>query len=189
MISLLAVLLLSCTGKTNPDTTTPKPPPQAMKNDGSLQLTTPSDTEILMERIFNAPPELVYKVMTDPELLQHWYGPEMVQYVSSQMDVRVGGSYAHTFKAPDGSLMTQAGEYKEVVPGKKIVFTERWVEMGTPDMLVTSHFYPEGEGQTRLHALLSFPSKEVRDAVLQSGMEDGAAETYTRLATYLASVQ
>ncbi len=90
---------------------------------------TPQSSDKLsleIRRIINAPPDRVYAAWTDPAQLKHWFGPEFVQTHDFVADVRVGGEYRWDLTSPEGERMTVRGEYRELVPGKKIVFTWKW---------------------------------------------------------------
>lgn len=159
-----------------------------MKNTGTLQVTTPSDREITLTRVFDAPRSLVFDALTKPELLKRWFGPRGWSLVVCEVDLRVGGRWRFRLRGPDGREMGMSGVYREIVPPERDVHTERFDDMPEGgEALVTGVLVEEG-GKTTLTSTVLSPSKEVRDAVLKSGMEHGAAETYDRLAEYLATV-
>jgi uncharacterized protein YndB with AHSA1/START domain len=156
-----------------------------MKNTGTLKVTTPTDTEIVLTRVFDAPRAMVYDAFTKPELLKRWFGPRGWSLVVCEVDLRVGGTWRFVLRGPDGKEMGMSGVYREVAPPDRSVHTESYDDY-PGESLVTAVFV-ERDGKTTLTATVDYGSKEVRDAVLNSGMEHGAAETYDKLAELLAS--
>jgi len=157
-----------------------------MKNTGTLKVETRGDREIVMTRVFDAPRELVFRALTTPELLKRWFGPHGWTLTECEVDLRVGGAWRFVSKGPGGRTMGMRGVYREIVPTERIVYTESfddWAEQGSA--LITTTLV-ERDGRTTLTCVSLAPSREIRDAVIQSGMEHGAAETYDRLADMLA---
>lgn len=157
-----------------------------MKNTGTLKVETRGEREIVMTRVFDAPRELVFRALTTPELLKRWFGPHGWNLIECEIDLRVGGAWRFLSKGPDGRTMGMCGVYREIVPSERIVYTEsfdEWAQQGSA--LITTTLV-ERDGRTTLTVVSLAPSREVRDAVIQSGMEHGAAETYDRLADMLA---
>jgi uncharacterized protein YndB with AHSA1/START domain len=160
-----------------------------MKNAGTLQVTTPSDREIVLTRDFDAPRSLVFEAMAKPELLKRWLlGPPGWAMVECASDLRVGGAFRHVWRRADGTEMSMQGVYREVVPPERIVRTESFAfgcdaqageQVGT--LVLT-----EQDGRTMLTLTVLYPSKEARDATIASGMERGVAASYDRLADLLA---
>jgi len=160
-----------------------------MKNTGTLKVETRGDREIVMTRVFDAPRELVFKALTTPELLKRWFGPHGWTLTECEVDLRVGGAWRFLSKGPDGRTMGMRGVYREIVPPERIQYTEsfdEWVEQGSA--LITTTL-AERDGRTTLTCVSLAPSREVRDAVIRTGMEHGAAETYDRLADTLHSLR
>jgi len=159
-----------------------------MKNTGTLQVTTPSDREILMTRVFDAPRHLVFEAFTRPELLKRWFGPRGHNLTVCEVDFRVGGRWRFVIRDPDGNDMGMRGVYREIDAPVRIVHTESFD--GSSDgreAIVTTVFTQQG-GKTTVRITVLSPSKAVRDAVIASGMEHGAAETYDKLAELLAAM-
>ena len=156
-----------------------------MKNTGTLIVTTPSDREIVLTRIFDAPRHLVFEAFTKPELLKRWFGPRGWSLVVCEVDLRVGGGFRFVMRGPDGTDMGMRGVYREIVPPERCVHNESFDDY-PGESLVTSVFVEQG-GKTTFTATVLYPSKEVRDLVIQSGMEHGAAECYDKLAELLAT--
>ena len=156
-----------------------------MKNTGTLKVTTPSDREIVLTRVFDAPRQMVFDAFSKPELLKRWFGPRGWSLVVCEVDLQVGGGFRFVMRGPDGKEMGMRGVYREIVPPERSVHMESFDDY-PGESQVTAVFVEQG-GRTTLTATVLCPSKEVRDAVLQSGMEHGAAESYDRLAELLAS--
>lgn len=156
-----------------------------MKNTGTLKVTTPSEREIVLTRVFDAPRRLVFDALTKPELLKRWFGPRGHNLVVCEVDLRVGGTWRFVLRSPDGKDMGMRGVYREIVPPDRSVHTESFDDF-PGEALVTANLV-ERDGKTTLTGTVLYPSQEIRDAVIKSGMEHGAAEGYDRLAELLAS--
>ena len=153
----------------------------------ALKITTPSDREVVMTRVFDAPRRLVFDALTRPDLLRRWYGPRGWSLVLCEVDLRVGGSWRFVSRRPDGREIGQHGVYREIRSPERLVNTESWEDWNPGELLATAVLV-EQEGRTTLTNTLLFPSQEVRDALIKSGMTSGAAETYDKLAECLASL-
>jgi uncharacterized protein YndB with AHSA1/START domain len=158
-----------------------------MKNTGTLKVATPTDREIVMTRVFDAPRHLVWDAFTKPELLKRWFGPRGWSMVVCEVDLRVGGGFRFVLRSPDGKEMGMRGVYCEIVAPERSVHMESFDDY-PGESQVTGAFVEQG-GQTTLIATVLYPSQEVRDIVIKSGMEHGAAESYDKLAELLASVE
>jgi len=157
-----------------------------MKNTGTLEVTMPTEREIVLTRVFDAPRSLVFDAMTRPELLRRWFGPRGWSLVVCEVDLKVGGAWRFVLRGPDGTEMGMRGVYREIVPPERSVHTESFDDF-PGESLVTTTLVEQG-GKTRLTGTVLYPSQEIRDMVIKSGMEHGAAETYDKLAEYLASI-
>jgi len=148
----------------------------------SLEITTPSDNEIVMTRVFDAPRELVFEAMTKPEHVRRWWGPRKHTCVVCEIDFRVGGTWRYVLRTSDGRDVEFTGIYHEIVPPERMVGTECYVEprFGNPQWQTTLTL-EEFDGKTKMTNRVLHPSKEQRDANLNSGMESGASETFDRL--------
>ncbi len=166
-----------------------------------LNVTTPTDLEIVMTREFDAPRQLVWDAMTRPELMRRWmFMPPGWTWAECEMDVRVGGKFRWAWNGHDGAIaMTISGEHREVNPPAKIVHTER-MEMGPGQSdcgpscdnnevweLLSTLELTEVAGRTRMRMTLLFPSKQARDAAVASGMEHGMAAGYDSLDVFFIS--
>jgi uncharacterized protein YndB with AHSA1/START domain len=156
-----------------------------MKNTESLQVTLPSDLEIAMTRVFDAPRHLVFEAFSKPELLKRWFGPRGWTLAVCEVDLRVGGGFRFVLRGPDGREMGMRGVYREIDAPVRSVHMESFDDF-PGESQVTATFV-EDSGKTTMTAVVLYPSKEVRDAVLKSGMEHGAAESYDKLAEMLTS--
>ena len=154
-----------------------------------LSITTPTDHQILITRAFDAPRQRVFDAWTKPELLRRWYGPRNYRLVTCDVDLRVGGAWRYVLRAPDGTDMELLGVYREIVVPELLVTTERNVDCEAgegAETIVTTRF-TEHDSRTVVTSCITYPSTQLRDAVLRSGMERGVAEAYDRLADELAS--
>jgi uncharacterized protein YndB with AHSA1/START domain len=155
-----------------------------MLNTGTLKVTTPSDREIAMTRVFDAPREMVFDAFSKPELLKRWFGPRGWSLAVCEVDFRVGGGFRFVLRGPDGTEMGMRGVYREIVRPERSVHIESFDDF--PGESIVTAVMTEDEGKTTFTATVAYPSQEVRDAVIKSGMEHGAAESYDRLAEVLA---
>ena len=151
-------------------------------NSDTFAVSTPSDLEIGMTRLFDAPRHLVFEAMTKPEHIRRWWGNLGAGYSVPvcEVDLRQGGRWRFVNRTPKGEDVEFYGEYREIAPPDRLVFTEIFAPFPDAESLVTSIFSEEN-GKTRLTVRVRYPSVEVRDMVLQSGMERGAAISYDRL--------
>ena len=150
-----------------------------------IAVTTPSDTEIVMTRTFNAPRELVFDAHSSCEHMSHWWGPRKYEFADCEIDFRVGGTWRIVQRGPDGEIPAFRGEYLEIVRPERLVWTFGWD--GAPGQSGPEEMtFEERDGVTTLTTRSVFPSAVERDAVMQSGMLEGAVETYERLEEYLA---
>ena len=157
-----------------------------MKNTGTLKVTTPTDREIVMTRVFDAPRHLVFDAFTKPELLKRWFGPHGWSLVVCEVDLRVGGTFRFVLRGPDGAEMGMSGVYREILPPERSVHMESFDDYPGESQVTT--IFTEQGGKTTLTATVLYESQEIRDAVLKSGMEHGAAESYDKLADLLGSI-
>jgi len=155
-----------------------------MRNTGTLKVTTPSDREIKMVRVFDAPRSMVFDAFTKCELLKRWFGPHGFSLSVCEGQFRPGGWWRFVVRGPDGSEMGMRGAIREWSAPERLVHVETFDDY-PGEALVTTTFVEE-RGKTTVTITLLYESKEIRDAVVQSGMEHGAAESYDRLNEYLA---
>jgi uncharacterized protein YndB with AHSA1/START domain len=158
-------------------------------NRDSFQVSTPSEQEIRMTRLFNAPRELVFEAMSKPEHVKQWWGRlgEGYSVPVCEIDLRVGGKWRFVNRHPQGEVCFY-GEYREISPPGRIVFTEIFEQYPDTVSVVTTELTQEGK-KTRLTATVKYPSQEVRDIVLSTGMEHGAGISYDRLEELVLELQ
>ena len=144
----------------------------AMTSSRSAKVTLPSDTQILIEREFDAPRHLVYRAYTEPELVRRWWTANRGEMTVAEIDLRVGGGWRYVMVTPDGFEVGFHGEYREIVPSQRIVSTEVYEAVPDAAALDTVTF-AERDGRTLLTILVEHERKEHRDAHIESGMEDG----------------
>ena len=157
------------------------------KMNDTTTLTMPSERELVITHEFNAPRQLVYEALTQPEHVKNWYGPRVMKMISCEIDLRVGGTWRFVVRAPEGSDHAFSGEYRELVPQERIVNTERYEPMAAHEYLATLTL-EERDGKTFLKNVLSYQSQADRDGHTASGMEPGMRETYERLDELLAAL-
>jgi uncharacterized protein YndB with AHSA1/START domain len=149
---------------------------------GSATVTLPSDLEILITRKFDAPAALVFKAYTTPELVKRWWGFHSSVWLVCEIDLRVGGSWRYVLVTADGFEVGFHGEYREIDPGRRIVTTEIYEgvpEEGEPpfyELTLTEH-----DGRTTLTQLVQCPNRQVRDMIVDSGMESGMQDSMDAL--------
>ena len=153
------------------------------------KLSLPSDREIVGSRIMDAPPELVFKAYTDPDLIPRWWGPRRYATTVNKMDLRPGGVWRFVHRAADGGEYAFNGVYREIVPPKRLVYTFNYEGAPGHEAVETVTFEEAEGGKTRMTDHLLFETREERDGMLNSGMEEGAAETIDRLAELLRELQ
>ena len=158
-----------------------------MKHRGTLNVATPTDREIVMTRAFNAPRGLVWDAYTSPNLLPRWMlGPDGWTMPVCEVDLRPGGEWHFVWRRSDGSEMGMRGAYKEITPPERLVSTESWGGQW-PETLNTLVLSEKG-GRTTITSTVLYPSKEARDAALQTGMKEGVSQSFDRLAECLRTM-
>lgn len=155
----------------------------------TLNVTTPSDLEIVVERTFDAPPDLVFDCFTKPEFVRRWLtGPDDWTMPTCDIDLRPEGKYRYVWEGPDGTQMGMTGTFHEITPPEKLVSTEVFDDgFGMGKMLVTALFQAEGKG-TKLRTVVLYQSKEERDAAVATGMTEGMGMSYTALDRLLSEL-
>jgi uncharacterized protein YndB with AHSA1/START domain len=146
--------------------------------------TMPSDREVVMTRVFDAPRALLWKAYTDPSLIQKWWGPRRYSTVVEKMDVRPGGVWRIVNRGVDGAEYWFNGVFSEVVKPERLVRTFEF-EGAPGHIMVETTTFDELEGKTNVTVTSLFKTKEDRDGMVASGMRDGATESMDRLAGLL----
>lgn len=155
----------------------------AVATSGTAKVTLPADDQLLISREFAAPKELLWKALTTPELVKRWWNAKRGEVTLAEIDLRVGGKWRSVMITEEGFEVAFHGEYREIVPNERIVSTEAYEGAPDPDDNATLNTttLSETEGRTTLTVHIQCPSKEVRDAILESGMEAGLQDAYDLL--------
>jgi uncharacterized protein YndB with AHSA1/START domain len=162
----------------------------AVKNVGKLRVTTPSDREIAMTRVFDAPRSLVFDAFTKPELLKRWLGVRGGwTFAVCEVDLKVGGAYRYVWRGPKGQEMGMGGVFREIVRPERVVCTEKFDESWYEGEAVDTMTFAERNGKTTATTTVLYVSKAVRDAVIKSPMDTGVAESYDKLDEVLVSTR
>jgi uncharacterized protein YndB with AHSA1/START domain len=153
------------------------------QNAGGLAVTTPTDREIVMTRVFDAPRRLVFEAFTKPEYLKRWLlGPPGWSMIVCEIDLKVGGKYRYVWrKDATAEEMGMGGVMREIVVPERLVSTEKFDDPWYAGEAIGTLVLTEQSGRTTLTQTLLYESREVRDGVLNSGMESGVAASYDRL--------
>jgi uncharacterized protein YndB with AHSA1/START domain len=159
-------------------------------NSDTFKVSTPSDREIRMTRLFDAPRQLVFDAMTKPEHVRRWWGclSEGHSVTVCEIDLRVGGAWRFVHRGPEGEYPAFYGVYKEIDAPGRLVYTEIFEPYPDGESLVTQ-ILTEENGKTRLDLTARYESLAVRDMVLKTGMEKGAAISYDRLDDLVIELQ
>jgi uncharacterized protein YndB with AHSA1/START domain len=159
-----------------------------MPNDSRTTVTAePGKREVIISQVFDAPRELVWKALTDPELMLQWGGPKEYAITIDKMDVRSGGKWRYVQRGPDGSASAFHGVYKTVTPPERLVDTWEWEGMPGQAALETITL-EEQNGATKVTTTEEFQTAEDRDRALQE-ISEGAVESGERLAELLTKMK
>jgi uncharacterized protein YndB with AHSA1/START domain len=154
---------------------------------GTAKVTLPTDEQILITRVFDAPKHLVYKAWTTPELVKRWWSGKRGAVTIAEIDLRVGGTWRYVMVAEGGFEVAFHGEFREIVPNERIISTEVYEGMPEGEAVNTLTFV-EAAGRTTLTILMQLGSKAERDAVIDSGMEGGMQESMDALEQVAISI-
>jgi uncharacterized protein YndB with AHSA1/START domain len=147
---------------------------------GSALVTLPSDKEILITRAFDAPAELVFDAWTTPDIVKRWWAGDRGEVIDAQIDLRTGGRWRWVMVANGGFEVVFSGEYREIDRPHLLVKTEIFELVPDAEALSTTTF-DESEGVTVMRIVARYPSKEHRDAAIESGMEGGLQTSLDQL--------
>jgi uncharacterized protein YndB with AHSA1/START domain len=168
---------------------------QRQSRKGSATVNITSDTDFVIERVFDAPAHLVYRAYTEPDLVKRWWGFESAEWVACDIDLRVDGTWRYvTRDTYEGQPIEVAfhGTYRELSAPTRIVHTEVFEGLPVPDpdafAAVDTVDFLEADGTTTLRILVHMPSKDARDGLLASGMETGMQHSYDRMEDVLATL-
>ena len=156
---------------------------EAMTHSGKAEVTLPADDQIKVVREFDAPANLVYRAVTEPELVKRWWGAQRGAMTVAEIDLRVGGKWRYVMDASTGQEVGFHGEFREIVPNVRIVQTEAYEGIPDPDESanVNTMTLVEADGRTTMELLIQCVNKESRDMQIASGMEEGMQESYDDL--------
>lgn len=159
-------------------------PMTTIQTDKTLQVTTPSEREVVVTRVFNAPANAVFDALTTPEVVSRWQGLDVCE-----IDLREGGAWRFVGRNPEGLSMTVSGSYVEVRRPRRLVQTMEVAadEECTETTAFTTTDLFEDQGKTTLTTTIVYPSREMRDEAIESGLERGIARRYGLLDKYLES--
>jgi uncharacterized protein YndB with AHSA1/START domain len=149
---------------------------------------SPDDLAIEMSRVFDAPRALVYEAHVKPEHIRQWWGWRSSTMTTCDLDARVGGKWRFVSREPDGNEYAFFGEFLEVVPPERLVWTFSFEGMPDAPPVVETFTFEERDGVTTLTARSVYASKEALEGMVATGMEEGARETWDRLAEYVSTM-
>jgi len=159
-----------------------------MSDAGKMLVTTPSDREVVVTRVFNAPRSLVFEAWTNPKYVPQWMlGPEGWTMPVCEIDLRAGGAWHFVWRQTSGTEMEMRGVYREITPPDRLVTTESW-GADWPET-VNTIVLREENGKTTMTLTILYPSKEARENALKAGMKEGMEMTFDRLEKHLLASQ
>ena len=161
---------------------------------GAATVTLPTDEQILITREFDAPKDLVYKAYTTPELVRQWWTAKRGRMTVVEIDLRVGGAWRYAMVTEDGSEVAFHGEYREIVPDERIVSTEVYEMPGAEPLPAADEplnivEFTEVDGRTTLSILVQCTTRELRDTIINSGMEDGLQDAMDLMEEVLTALR
>jgi uncharacterized protein YndB with AHSA1/START domain len=157
----------------------------AVASSNNAVVTLPTATQILIVREFGAPKHLLYRAYTEPDLIKRWWSGERGEVTSADADLRVGGTWRYVMIANEGYEVAFHGRFREITPNERLVTTEVFegvpIEDEDNDAPVNIVTFDEKDNRTTLTTLVECHTREVRDAIIESGMEGGMQEAMDRL--------
>jgi uncharacterized protein YndB with AHSA1/START domain len=161
-----------------------------MVSSGTATVELPTDEQILITREFDAPKHLVFKAYTTPELVKRWWSGQKGEVTIAEIDLRVGGKWRYVMVASQGFEVAFHGEYQEIVPDERLVSTEIYEipDQGDSPPTINTATFTEADGRTTLEVLVQCPTKELRDTIIDSGMESGMQGSFDALERVAASL-
>ena len=165
----------------------------AATSSGTAKVTLPADDQILITREFAAPKHLVWQAYTDPELVKRWWHANRGDVTVSEIDLQVGGKWRYVMIADGGQEVGFHGEYREIVPNERLVSTEVYEGIpqgdGPEQGTLNTATFTEEDGRTTLTILIDAPNQEIRDAIIESGMEAGLQDALDLLEQLASSLR
>jgi uncharacterized protein YndB with AHSA1/START domain len=158
---------------------------------GAAVVTLPTDTQIHITRDFDAPRHLIYRAWTTPELIKRWWHAKRGRATVADVDLRVGGKWRWVMVTDSGHEVAFHGEYREIVPNERLVYTEVFegVPGGDDEPAVVTVSLREEAGRTRLTEVVEVSSRKVRDAIIETGMEEGLQDALDLLEQVAVSLR
>jgi uncharacterized protein YndB with AHSA1/START domain len=159
----------------------------AVTSSGTAVVALPTDDQILITRDFAAPAHLVYKAVTTPELIKRWWSAKRGAVTVAEVDLQVGGKWRNVMETEDGFEVAFHGEYREIVPNRRLVSTEVYEMPGVDpkeadaNATINTVTMEESDGRTTMTVLIQCPSAEIRRMIIESGMEAGMQDAYDLL--------
>ncbi len=162
---------------------------EPMQTHSTFEVSTPTDREIVMTRVFNAPRATVFDAFTKPELIARWLlGPDGWSMPVCEVDLRPGGRYHYLWRNDAGDKeFGVSGVYREIVKPELVVHAERFDDPWYPGEALVTNVFVERDGRTNFTMTIAFESKEARDLAIETGMAHGVEASYDRLAGILAA--
>jgi uncharacterized protein YndB with AHSA1/START domain len=162
-----------------------------MVSSGTATVELPTDDQILITREFDAPRHLVFKAYTTPELVKRWWSAKRGEVKVAEIDLQVGGTWRYRSVTDDGFEVAFHGEYLEIVPNERLVSTEIYEipDQGDSPPTINTATFTEVDGRTTLTVLVQCPSKELRDTIIESGMEAGMQDAMDLLEEVAVSLR
>ncbi len=150
---------------------------------GSAVVTLPGETQIHVTREFNAPKDLVFRALTEPDLIARWWTARRGEAKAFDVDLRVGGDWRYVMVTPDGTEVAFHGTYREIVPNERLVYTEIFEMPGISDddATVNTVTLEESGGRTTMTSVTECHVAETRDTIIATGMEGGMQDAYDLL--------
>jgi uncharacterized protein YndB with AHSA1/START domain len=148
----------------------------------------PGSHELTMTRIFNAPRDLVFKVMTDPKQIPNWWGPRQYTTIVDKMEVKAGGLWRYIQRGKDGNEFAFHGVYHSIIAPERVIDTFEFEGMPGHVLMETLTLEALPDGKTKLIVSSVFQTVEDRDGMISSGMQDGSDASYDRLDEILTAL-
>jgi uncharacterized protein YndB with AHSA1/START domain len=154
-----------------------------MASSGSAVVTLPGETLIHVTRDFNAPKDLVYRALTEPDLIRRWWNAKRGEVTVCDVDLRAGGGWRYVMVTPDGREVAFHGTYQEIVPNERLVYTELFEMPGLTDddATVNTVTLEERDGRTTMTSVTDCGTAEARTMIIETGMEAGMQDAYDLL--------
>jgi len=160
---------------------------QSKAQTGVTNYTTPTENELVIVRVVNAPRKIVFDAWTSPKHIPRWMtGPAGWTMPVCEIDLRAGGAWHYVWRKSDGSEMSMSGTVREVLPPERMVTTERWGPEW-PETINTL-VLTETDGQTTITLTVAYPDKTARDAAMQTGMKEGMDQSFVKLEALLGTL-